>query len=180
MNHRSMQVIQITNEQLYVISVLFFCSNDKCFKIKTTTIVLNNDNFIDVCYTTTTTKKQNFYFKHTAAGSAINIPMRSLYISTTLEFTCQSVDCIDCCDDKSSSSFFFFLNFVLIFFSVIFPQIGESVGPKLGLLFVTQSTFAKSDSFFNFFTGFKHAAVATIPPVLNLLCDLFGVFFDLV
>lgn len=65
--------------------------------------------------------------------------------------------------------------------SVIFPQSGESIGPKVVFCeFVTQSTFAKSDNFFSFFTGFKHAAVATIPLVLNLLCDLFAVFFDFV
>lgn len=90
----------------------------------------------------------------------------------------QSVDGKDCCDDTISSSFFFFLNFVLIFFNVILPQIGESCGPK-AVFVVTQSTLLKSVNFLNFFTGFKHA-LATIPLVLNLLSDLFDAFFDFV
>lgn len=94
-------------------------------------------------------------------------------------------------DNTISSSFFFFLNFVLIFFNVILPQIvGESSDAMLGI----QSTFRKSlDNFLNFFTGFKYA-LATVPPpllpmavvvllllplVLNLLwSNLFGGFFD--
>lgn len=56
------------------------------------------------------------------------------------------------------------------------PQIGESCGPSIGLL-VAQSTLLKLVNFLNFFTGFKHA-LATMPPVLNLLDDLFGAFFD--
>lgn len=56
------------------------------------------------------------------------------------------------------------------------PQIGESCGPSDGFV-VTQSTLLKSVNFLNFLTGFKHA-LATIPPVLNLLSDLFGAFFD--
>lgn len=68
------------------------------------------------------------------------------------------------------------MNLVLIFFSVIFPHIGESVGPSPDL-FVTLSTLPKSVNFLNFFTGFKHA-LATMLPVLNLLSDLFGTFFD--
>lgn len=92
-------------------------------------------------------------------------------------------------DNTISSSFFFFLNFVLIFFNVILPQIvGESSDAMAGI----QSTFRKSlDNFLNFFTGFKYA-LATMPPpppplmlvlllplVLNILwSNLFGGFFD--
>lgn len=87
-------------------------------------------------------------------------------------------------DNTMSSSFFFFLNFDLIFFNVILPQIvGESSDAMPGM----QSTFRKSlDNFLNFFTGFKYA-LAALPPMLALLLplvlnllwsNLFGGFFD--
>lgn len=106
----------------------------------------------------------------------VSIDSNYVYISRRCFF--QSVDCIDCCDDSVSSSFFFFLNLLLIFFNVIFPHIGESFSPSIGL-FVTQSNFVKSGDFLNFFTGLRQA-VATIPLVLNLLCNLYGVFFNFV
>lgn len=59
---------------------------------------------------------------------------------------------------------------------MILPHIGESYGLSNVVLFVTQSSFVKSGDFLNFFTGFRQA-VATIPLVLNLLCDLCGAFF---
>lgn len=82
--------------------------------------------------------------------------------------------CVD--DDDKISSFFFFLNLVLSFFSVIFPQIGDSVAVNSILLLLllfdaSLLTFAKSDNCLIFLTGFKQAD-ATMPLVLNLVCAL--------
>lgn len=66
-------------------------------------------------------------------------------------------------DNTMSSSFFFFLNFVLIFFNVILPQIaGESSDAMPG-----KSLRKSLDNFLNFFTGFRYA-LATLPPLLLL------------